>query len=325
MTGREARFENLVWVFFCVATAVAIHTTNLNRPRLTVNLPAAANITTYFHQSNCAKCAAAEKWVRAFSRRNPGTEIARFDMRWLDAIEKRREYDDTYSVPESHRLEVPALFAEGEAYIGVEAIRDFVEGKSKSKSSSLQRAADRYGPTVLRWLLATALIAVSFCAISTRGRNPIITAVRIFLGCVLLVSAASKGIRLETTFQSFGEQWPQLASSITSPLIIMLIAIEGFIGLALLLGRASSRLAGKIWALASRGSLALFASFLLYSVAAILFRITGDCGCFSWRENLGWNTFVRNLGFVVLSWSLLVLPSGKRPTEQCINTSVQST
>ncbi|MFB3881860.1 MAG: hypothetical protein ACE149_11390 [Armatimonadota bacterium] len=144
--------------------------------------------------------------MRAFAAQHPSVRLERYDMRWLDSIEARRQYDAAFGVPEAHRFEVPTLFVDGEVYIGVEAIRDFVEGKGKPVRTPLQRAADRYGPTVLRWLLAAGLIGLALSsATGGRGHRSLSAAVRLFLGSVLMVSAVSKGIQLEATARSFGE------------------------------------------------------------------------------------------------------------------------
>lgn len=63
--------------------------------------------------------------------------------------------------------------------------------------------------------------------------------------------------------------------------------------------------------LAVNGALALFGFFLVYALAAQALRISGDCGCFPWRESLGWSTVARNIGFVVLSWSLVAMPAAR--------------
>ncbi len=255
----------------------------------------------YFHETGCDKCKAAEKWLSRFYEGNPDRRIVRFDMKRLDSIERRREYDEAYAVPDSKCLRVPALFAGGEAYIGVDAIRDFVEGRGRSRRSPLQRAADHYGPTALRWLLVASLLAVAAGAAtnSRRWHGAIGNAVRVVLASVLFVSAVSKAADPSGTAKTIAEQWP-FVGAVAAPVVVSLAVAEATVGLALLVGRPR--------VLARWAPLGIFAVFLLYAVASRLFHVSGDCGCFPWREDLGWSTVARNLGFVVLSWSVVAIP-----------------
>ncbi len=303
MSDNRIGIERPLWVLVCFAAAAFLSGIGLLEARWRVSLEMPTHRGAYFIQNACGRCKAAERLVHAYAAEHLDREIVRFDMKRLESIEQRHQYDEAFGAPDIHRFEVPALFVDGDAYIGVDAIRDFVQGKGKAARSPVQRMADRYGPSVLQLLLVATLVAVAVSGASGERRARFaLPAVRVFLGCVLIVSTLSKGTHIAEAAQSIAEQWPLVAGA-ALPLVVALAATEASVGLAFIVGKPA--------ALVARASVMLFGAFLLYALAARMFHVSGDCGCFPWQEPLGWNTVARNTGFLLLSWSLIVTPRSR--------------
>jgi hypothetical protein len=251
---------------------------------------------SYFYQSGCPECAKVTALVEQYGRRHAELGLKRVDMKWLANVELRLAYDDAYRVPEARRLEAPALFVENHAYIGVDAIRltakqDQTEADNGNR---WQDAADRYGPGVLRALLALALFGAAIsCWTGAALRAGIGRGIQLFLGSVLLVAAASKIIHIGQVAEMVSAQWHVTTLS-ASGLTGTAAAAELLVGIVLLAGRPR--------ALVAKAPPILFSGFLLYTLATQFLSVSGDCGCFPWRENLGWATVVRNLGFAALAF-----------------------
>ncbi len=250
---------------------------------------------TFFYQDKCDRCEKAKPVVEAYARRHSELPLERVDSGWLEGLERRQAYDAAYRVPEARQLEVPAMFVGEQAYVGVEAFAKLAKGEGAALSRR-EQFLGRYGPLALRVALLAALLATAaVAALGTSGAG-ISVAVRLLLGGLLVLSAGSKLLRFTAGAAALAEQW-RLPHDVAVALLASALAAELLVA-GLLLRPRTPR-----WGLAA--SVVLFGGFLAYTVIARAFSISGDCGCFPWREALGWSAIARNLGFATLSLALL--------------------
>ena len=287
----------IVLLSLCAATAVAATAI----PRAARPAPGAVRRAqiTFFYQGECERCEKAKPVVEAYARRHSELPLERVDIGWLEGLERRQAYDAAYRVPEARQLEVPAMFVGEQAYVGVEAFEKLARGEG-AVLSWREQFLGRYGPIVLRVALLAALLATAAVAALGASGAGISLAVRLFLGGLLALSGGSKLLRFTAAAAALAEQW-RLPHGVAVTLLASTLAAELLVA-GLLLRPHPPR-----WGRAA--AVVLFGGFLTYTVIARVFSISGDCGCFPWREALGWSTIARNLGFATLSLALLRLPN----------------
>ncbi len=124
-----------------------------------------------------------------------------------------------------------------------------------------------------------------------------ITAVRIFIGLVLVSAAIGKFMNIRRFIAALGE-FELFSARAVAPAAVLVSSIEMLVGSLLLFGVALT------WASALAAGL-----FMTFALVLALKLSQGQrklqCGCFGGHTVLSWSHVVRNLSFMCLALSLI--------------------
>jgi len=248
-----------------------------------------------FHSPDCDECRQAKPYAEAIVSSQDWLQPALVDANVLKNDALRVRFDAAFQVPDNLRWHVPALFHEDGYVIGLQSFE--AVSANGLPPSNPPTETDASGFPWTRWaeFALAGLSLASLAWLLGTGSQRAESAALALLAVVFLVSGISK-LLSPAGFTEQVARMPMIPESVAQ-----WAWLTGVGELALVAGLLSAKY--RPMAICTTTMMLVgFSGLVLWLMVA---GYEGSCGCFPWRDHVGWWTLARDLGLLALAVALL--------------------